>query len=166
MSNDPAATASEDEVDFPHRELVEAASAFAHGFDRWLGTMASSGMTYPEIRLIEQLHCQGPAKMRSLADGLGLSARNMTALADSLEADGLLRRTAHPTDRRATLLELTPAGMAAAEESLAPRLTEMGQLFEPLSASRRQSLLASFRILTAAMAATPPTSMAAPTESD
>ena len=34
----------------------------------------------------------------------------MTAVADSLEDEGLLRRVAHPSDRRATLLELTADG--------------------------------------------------------
>ena len=73
-------------------------------FLRWLDACPEGGFTYPRLRVLEALHCQGPAKMKSLADALGLSARNMTAVADSLESEGLLRRVAHPTDRRATLL--------------------------------------------------------------
>jgi DNA-binding MarR family transcriptional regulator len=157
MRSDPAGDASDAETDYPNRELVEAAAAFAGAFHRWLDALAPDGRTYPELRLIGRLHCQGPAKMRDLADDLGLSARNMTALADALEADGLVRRAAHPSDRRATLLELTRAGTAAAEEALTPHLVDMGRLFDSLSPSRRTALLASLRILNAEMsAATPP----------
>lgn len=34
-----------------------------------------------------------------------MTATNVTALVDSLEKDGLVVRTRHPTDRRATVIE-------------------------------------------------------------
>jgi DNA-binding MarR family transcriptional regulator len=89
--------------------------------------------------------------MKSLADALGLSARNMTAVADSLESEGLLRRVAHPTDRRATLLELTNDGLAAADESLVPRLAEISRLFDELPPTARISLHGTLTTLVAAM---------------
>ena len=138
---------SQAEIDYANRDLVEAAASFSQAFQRWLNSVASDGRTYPELRLIEQLHCYGPAKMRALADGLGLSARNMTALADALAADGLLRRAAHTTDRRVTLLELTPAGVTAAEQSLAPRLEQIGRLFNCLSPAQHEQLYESLRSL-------------------
>jgi DNA-binding MarR family transcriptional regulator len=78
--------------------------------------------------------------MKSLADALGLSARNLTAVADSLEEESLVRRVAHPSDRRATLLELTDAGRAAADQSLVPRLVEISRLFDELSPTARADL--------------------------
>jgi DNA-binding MarR family transcriptional regulator len=142
-----------DVVDIPHRELVELAARFTHGFRRWLDAAGPDGLTYPCLRVLESLHCEGPAKMKVLADSLGLSARNMTTLADSLEDDGLIRRVAHPTDRRATLLELTPTGQAAAEESLAPRLGEISRLFDELSPTARHDLRHALATLVAAMEA-------------
>ncbi len=127
-------------VDIPHRELVETSARFAQLFSRRLDAAGSDGLRYPSLRVLESLHCDGPAKMKTLADGLGLTARNLTAVADSLESDGLVRRVAHPTDRRATLLELTPGGQAAADESLAPRLVEIGRLFDELTPEARQQL--------------------------
>jgi DNA-binding MarR family transcriptional regulator len=44
------------------------------------------------------------------------------------------------TDRRVTLLELTAAGAAAAEDALAPRLAQMGELFDRLSPDERNDL--------------------------
>jgi DNA-binding MarR family transcriptional regulator len=137
---DSESIASEVAADADDRELVELSVRFAHSFLRFLDGSGSDGLTYPRLCLLETLHCQGPAKMKTLADGLGLSARNLTALADSLECEGLVRRVAHPTDRRATLLELTPAGQAAADDSLAPRLARISRLFAELSPSDRNGL--------------------------
>lgn len=49
-------------------------------------------------------------RMGELADGLTISRSTFTRLADRLEGAGLLRREAHPTDRRGQLAVLTPAG--------------------------------------------------------
>jgi DNA-binding MarR family transcriptional regulator len=137
--------------DVPHRELLELSARFAHSFLRWLDAGAAGGLTYPRLRVLEVLHCQGPAKMKTLADGLGLSARNLTAVADSLEGEGLLRRVAHPSDRRATLLELTDEGRAAAGESLVPRLVEISRLFDGLSPTARADLRRTLSALVVAM---------------
>jgi DNA-binding MarR family transcriptional regulator len=139
------------EVDIPHRELVELSAKFAQAFRRWLDASCPDGLTYPGLRVLESLHCEGPAKMKALADNLGLSARNMTSVADALEHDGLVRRAAHPTDRRATLLELTATGTAAADESLAPRLAEISQLFDELSPTARTNLRHALATLVTAM---------------
>ena len=144
-------TSTDTALDIPHRELLELSARFSQAFLRWLDAGSDGGLTYPRLRLLEVLHCQGPAKMKTLADALGLSARNLTAVADSLESEGLLRRVAHPTDRRATLLELTDDGLAAADESLAPRLVEISRLFDELSTTARNNLRTTLAILVEAM---------------
>jgi DNA-binding MarR family transcriptional regulator len=48
--------------------------------------------------------------MSDLRDRLGVWARNITVLVDGLERDGFVRRVPHPTDRRATLIELSHEG--------------------------------------------------------
>ena len=144
-------TSTDTALDIPHRELLELSARFSQAFLRWLDAGSDGGLTYPRLRLLEVLHCQGPAKMKTLADGLGLSARNLTAVADSLESEGLLRRVAHPTDRRATLLELTDDGLSAADESLAPRLVEISRLFDELSPTARNNLRTTLAILVEAM---------------
>ncbi len=138
-------------ADISHRELLELSARFSRLFLKWLDACPEGGFTYPRLRVLEALHCQGPAKMKSLADALGLSARNMTAVADSLEGEGLLRRVAHPTDRRATLLELTDDGLAAADRSLVPRLAEISRLFDELSPATRTSLRGTLATLVAAL---------------
>ena len=147
-SNEASTAAS---VEIPHRELLQLSARFSQLFLRWLDSRPPGGLTYPRLRVLEALHCQGPAKMKTLADALGLSARNLTAVADSLETEGLLRRVAHPSDRRATLLELTDAGLAAADCSLVPRLVQISRVFDELSPSDRDSLAATLAALVAVM---------------
>lgn len=124
----------------PCRRLVDLSAGFAAAFQRWLDSSTADGLNFPRLRLLEQLRCQGPRKMRALADDLGLTPRNVTALVDALEDDGLVRRVPHPSDRRVTMVESTPAGVAAAEETLAPKLDAIGELFEDLSPEDRDRL--------------------------
>jgi DNA-binding MarR family transcriptional regulator len=49
-------------------------------------------------------------RMGEVADGLTINRSTFTRLADRLERAGLLRREAHPTDRRGQVAVLTPAG--------------------------------------------------------
>lgn len=48
---------------------------------------------------------------RELADALKVTPRNVTTLIDGLEKTGFVKRRDHPNDRRAILLDLTPAGI-------------------------------------------------------
>jgi DNA-binding MarR family transcriptional regulator len=138
-------------VDYPNRELMQVAVEFSSELQRWMASVGHDGLTYPRMRVLEELHCHGPAKLRALADLLGLSPRNLTALADGLESEGLAKRVDHPTDRRITLLELTPEGIAAADEALAPRLAALGEFFNRLPAAERSQLETLLRTLVAAI---------------
>lgn len=112
---------------------MHSAMAFATGFQRWISRLGTDGLNYARLRLLEELHCRGPQKMRSLADELALTPRNITDVVDALELEGLVRRTPHPTDRRATLVELTRAGVETAEKELNPRLSAVSDFFSELS---------------------------------
>jgi DNA-binding MarR family transcriptional regulator len=138
-----AAVAGSDE----ERAIIDLSARFAHAFLRHLDGSTKGGFSYPRLRVLEYLHCKGATTMRPLAEGLGLSARNMTAVADSLEADGLVRRVAHPTDRRATILEITDDGRVAIERALEPRFAEISALFDPLSDAQRRRFVSTLSAL-------------------
>jgi DNA-binding MarR family transcriptional regulator len=121
---------------------MESAIIFTGAFHRWITSVGTDGISYARLRLLEDLHCRGPQKMRALADELGLTPRNITDAVDALEGEGLVRRTAHPTDRRATLVELTDAGFATAEKELLPRQCAIGDLFNDLSEAEQLGLSA------------------------
>jgi DNA-binding MarR family transcriptional regulator len=89
-------------------QLVAATTRFVDTFDRWSKhKAAAAGASVPRLRLLYSVHCHGPQKMADLAGALDVTPRNVTALVDGLEAEGLVRRVAHSTDRRITLVELT-----------------------------------------------------------
>lgn len=67
-----------------------------------------SGLTESRVGVLWVLQTGGPCTQQMIASTLGVSARNVSGLVDVLEADGFVRRAAHPNDRRAVLVELTP----------------------------------------------------------
>jgi DNA-binding MarR family transcriptional regulator len=124
------------------RALVAQTARFAAAFLRWTDGRSCGGLTYTRLRLLEALHCGGPAIMRELGVQLGVSPRNMTAMVDALEDARLVVRRPHPTDRRATLVELSPAGARETEQALAPRLDAVAELFEVFSPEEQRQFFA------------------------
>ena len=57
--------------------------------------------------------------MRTIGSRLQVHQTSVTNAVDRLEAAGLVARKPHPTDRRATLVELTEEGLAVAEKATA-----------------------------------------------
>lgn len=70
---------------------------------------AGTGFTTARLRVLWTLQHGGPMTQQSLAEQLEVTPRNVSGLVDALEASGHVRRTPHPGDRRAVLVELTPA---------------------------------------------------------
>lgn len=71
------------------------------------------GLGYARGRVLWELRSSGPMVMRKLSQALGVSPRTVTGLIDALEADGWVTRRPHQTDRRATVIEVTPAAAEA-----------------------------------------------------
>src|SRR6516162_4053172 len=91
--------------------LYELAVLLVDGMERGLG---EQGLTRARAELIWRLHRQGPMTQRALSQVLQCTPRNVTGLVDALEEGDLVARRPHPTDRRATLVELTEQGQRAA----------------------------------------------------
>jgi MarR family transcriptional regulator, 2-MHQ and catechol-resistance regulon repressor len=63
--------------------------------------------------VIQSLGIAGGRPIAAIGQQLGLTPSTMTGLVDRLEEQGYLRREAHPSDRRATVLRLTRKGETA-----------------------------------------------------
>jgi DNA-binding MarR family transcriptional regulator len=131
--------------------LVAQTARFTASFLRWMETRSCGGLNYARLRLLQALHCGGPAIMRDLGTQLGTSPRNMTAIVDALEDAHLVVRRRHPTDRRATLIELSPEGAREAEQELGPRIGAMSEIFADLSPAEREQLSSVLSKLTRAI---------------
>lgn len=67
--------------------------------------------TLPRFDLLAQLEREPDGlTMGELSQRLMVTGGNVTGVTDQLEAEGLVRRTPHPHDRRAFSVQLTPAG--------------------------------------------------------
>ncbi|MFK3677616.1 MarR family winged helix-turn-helix transcriptional regulator [Microbacterium sp. NPDC090218] len=66
-----------------------------------------TGLTTARVHLLWVLRQAGPSTQQTLARLCEVTPRNITGLVDALEASGHVRRTPHPSDRRAVLVELT-----------------------------------------------------------
>ena len=76
----------------------------------------------------------------ALAEHLRIAARSATEVVDDLEHRGLVDRTPDPGDRRATLLHLTAAGVAAGEAIRTAREVAAERFFGDLGAADRAEL--------------------------
>ena len=121
--------------------LAMAAATFVDTFDRWSSRKAiEAGASVPRLRLLYEVHCNGPRKMADLADALAVTPRNVTALVDGLEADGLVRRQPHSTDRRVTMVELT-CNSDRVVAQFATYQSSIADLFVTLTEDERLTLL-------------------------
>lgn len=72
---------------------------------RPLGVSAAGGLVLGILR------DQGSMSPSELGDRLIVTRATVTGLVDSLERRGHVARSAHPTDRRSVVVEITPAGI-------------------------------------------------------
>lgn len=122
--------------------LVDEFAAFGPCYMKWVRSrLGDCGVTYARMRLLGTLHCNGPQIMSDISDELGVTRRNVTALVDALEEEGLVRRMPHPSDRRATIIELTEKGAETTGNTYNDHRTGVAELFASLSEDEQQELI-------------------------
>jgi DNA-binding MarR family transcriptional regulator len=133
-------------------ELVEAFTSLGPAWDRWINVcLPEDTVSYSRIRLLAALTTSGPQTMGQLASALSVTPRRITALVDVLENDGLLARTAHPTDARSTIVEIAESGMRQQELCWKRHQAEVGLVFGDLDDHQQLQLLEIARGLTEAI---------------
>lgn len=91
-----------------------------------------------EVLMLLYFSRTGVLPMRVIGERLQVHPTSITNAVDRLEQAGLVARRAHPTDRRATLIEMTPAGRTVAEgatRALNERVFEQPGMSQPSLAS-------------------------------
>jgi DNA-binding MarR family transcriptional regulator len=146
-------TAASESVDITPLQVGEAYLGLIHRLRRVADDQLSScGLSMPRIKLLQYLAHEGPTRQNVIALGFDLAPRSVTDMVDSLERDGLAERRDDPTDRRAKLVELTPAGHESAATSGALRDQIFERIFGALDAPSRATLLDLITILDRAAA--------------
>ena len=105
------------------------------------GALRPHGLTFARYEALVLLDFarRGSLPMRVMGERLQLHPTSVTNIVDRLQGDGLVRRMPHPTDRRATLVELTEDGRARLAEATAA-VTGIDFGLAGLSATQRDDL--------------------------
>ncbi len=96
-------------------EVFKLARDLRNAMDREL---VDYGLTTQQATVLVMARVHGEGGIGHLAEPLGTDTAGLTRLIDRLEAKGLVARRNSERDRRAVVIELTPAG-----EALVPHLT-------------------------------------------
>jgi DNA-binding MarR family transcriptional regulator len=119
-------------VDVDRSELAGRLDDVVIGLRRL--TLHRQGLSLTAAATLTTLRRSGPARLTELAVSEGVTQPSMTALVARLTDAGLVRRRTDPGDRRAVLVELTPAGAELLDrrrEDRAARLAgPLGELAE------------------------------------
>lgn len=136
------------------RDLAGAFMAFGPAYFKWVNArVRDSGVTFARMKTLHALKFHGPQIMSSLRDELGVTARSVTALVDALEGDALVRRVPHPTDRRATIIELTDTGRETVHNQFEEHAGRAAEVFGRLDERDQRELLRLLNLLSAELTA-------------
>lgn len=127
--------------------IQKLAKAFDHSLDE---TLVESGLDRRSFHVLGKLRKVGAPYQQSaghLAEMMGLSSGAMTNRLDRMEAAGLIRRLADPSDRRGTLIEPTEAGHAVWEGAVGTQAAREAKFASVLDAKDREELHRLLRIL-------------------
>jgi DNA-binding MarR family transcriptional regulator len=69
----------------------------------------AAGLPFSRVRALDRLR-HGPLTLRALAEVIGADPPATTVIVNDLEGRGLVVREAHPEDKRAKIVSLTPSG--------------------------------------------------------
>ena len=97
-------------------------------------------LSMPQLKALMVLYHRGIVRAGEVARALGMSPNATTGVLDRLEGEGLARRQADPTDRRAVLVGLTEAGTVWITELLSANARDFAELLDQLSGSDLQAL--------------------------
>lgn len=115
--------------------------AYADSLMQW-------GVTPSQSRALRVLsaHRDG-MRPSALAEQLRIAPRSTTEVVDALEDRGWVRRAADPTDRRATTLTLTPAGLDLVGRIDGVRRAASEEVLDVLTEEQRRTLHGILRLV-------------------
>lgn len=128
----------------PSPDLEDLADAFfvaAHALKRTVNArFQATGLSMARLRVLFQLSVNGPSRMGELSTCVDVAPRTMTSTVAVMERDGLVRRSPDPEDKRATVVEITDAGLRSFEEGRRLQARAVADLFDVLDDDQRSAL--------------------------
>jgi DNA-binding MarR family transcriptional regulator len=110
-------------------------------------TRVGAELTLTEATVLATTARNGPVGLSWLAREEGMNPTMLSRVVWRLEDAGLLARRPDPRDRRAALVDATPAGRKLHERIRAERADALSQLIEHLGVAEREALDAALPVL-------------------
>ena len=104
--------------------------------------LQDSGVTMPQLTLLDWVAESPGSGIQDIATGLGLSAPTVSVGVRRLEAAGLLERLPDPQDRRAVQTFMTAQGQVLRDQARSFRRDKMQRLLAGLTTEESATLLA------------------------
>jgi MarR family 2-MHQ and catechol resistance regulon transcriptional repressor len=121
--------------------VIEAISATYRTLRRESEELLSKeDMTRPQFQTLMCLAEKSPILMKAISEKMFVTKANVTGIIDRLESKGLVKRTANQRDRRATMIELTPKGVALQKSVSSKYMTFMQDSLKVLTKDEQKSL--------------------------
>jgi len=106
-----------------------------------LKSIASQPICGSDFAVLEAVLHKGPLPVNDIGRRVGLTSGSITAAVDRLEAQRLVERRAHPGDRRARIVHLTPEGKRLISGVFVEHARDMARATSVLSSSERATLI-------------------------
>ena len=108
---------------------------------------ARGGLSHSLLSTLVSVAKHGPLRLADLAQAELVSAPSIPRLVAELEAQALVSRTPDPADGRASLIQVTDAGLEAVQVARRVRQQMVAELLEPLTADEVTSIEAALPAL-------------------
>lgn len=108
--------------------------------NRWATSRAGLEVPAAQARLLAAVEQIGPARTSDLARLDSSTQPTITVQLQRAEQDGWVRRTADPSDGRASLVELTDAGRGVLRDVRSARAAALAPRLDELTATERDVL--------------------------
>lgn len=115
----------------------------------------SHGLTLPQWRALSQVATHDCITQREIADSMDADPMTVSGILDRLEKRGLIERYADPSDSRAKLARLTPAGEELFQTARNFGLAMYQSAIAGLSAGEREALQAGLEKMRANLSGQP-----------
>lgn len=98
-------------------------------------------ITIPQFRLLVVLSVEGPQKLTSIAEALGVNPSTATRMVDRLVTAGLIDRETNPTSRRELVVGLNRRGRTVVSNVTKRRRAQIEQIVGQMSPTSRRGLV-------------------------
>lgn len=101
-------------------------------------TVKGEGISVPQLVVLGAIDSVGERGVTAVADWAGLAQPTVTRALTALERRGLVRRTPHASDGRATSLALTTPGQAVLEDKRRNVVDRFAEVWNTLAEDQRE----------------------------